>query len=728
MSLTDHLSQVAGFTEVIARELQLDIHTARMGALLHDIGKASTRFQPRLRRGYRRPDHKGGDAIFRHEIASLFFLSFVPEASRGPVVEMIAGHHKSTVQDIRKLGLVDLHNDEESFRIHSRNFEQWRHEAIGILHEVGFFGLEIPHEQDVTLLQARESYEWAVEYCRKLDNGWSAWKGVLMAADQMASALFDGGHPDRSHVPPQTQLEAVAGRLFVTPDLSYYGRRSHALYPLSELPADDSRPHTLVTAPTGAGKTDYLLRRCRGRVFYTLPFQASINAMYDRIRRDLADTPADVRLLHASSTLKIEDGKLEEKILQRHIGASVKVMTPHQIAAIVFGVKGYEAMLADLKECDVILDEIHTYSDTMQAIVLKIVEILAAQGCRLHVGTATMPAALYGRIWQLLGGPEQVLEVSLPAEVLDTFDRHIVHKLRDFEQADPMIDDAVAQGQKVLVVCNQVARAQAVFAELSERYETRIPVMLIHSRFRRGDRAKLETRLTDELNAADSGSGCIVVSTQVVEVSLDISFDVMVTECAPLDALIQRFGRINRRRSAETIGRYKSVYVIAPPGEEDKRSARPYSADVLNRSYELLPDGDLLKERDMQHRLDALYAAVNEDIPEVNLGMMAVYGQGRWRLRKLMHRAKSALLEVLDIDTVACVTQRDAAVYRTASRAEQMALEITVSYNTVGRNGLQRLEEGSAPYVIPDRAYSEELGFLREFATPEYEDITPRFL
>ena len=119
---------------------------------------------------------------------------------------------------------------------------------------------------------------------------------------------------------------------------------------------------------------------------------------------------------------------------------------------------------------------------------------------------------------------------------------------------------------------------------------------LVHSRFKRGKRNQLENDLRNIYN--NCTEACFVVSTQVVEVSLDISFDLMITECAPIDSLIQRFGRINRKRTNDTIGYFKSIYVVQPPKE--KSEALPYSLDVLQRTYEVLPDGDLLKEKNIQ--------------------------------------------------------------------------------------------------------------------------------
>ena len=380
ISLYQHLKNVADIARVMAKHIGLDEQVAVEGALLHDIGKTSPVFQQTLNA----TKQKKPGSVFRHEIASLFFLSLICKEHRDAVIDMIVAHHKSMYKDVRELGILDLDDNTECFEEHSRGFNQWSDIALDILESLGM------KTHELSIEEAEDNYEYVINYCDKRKAGCSEWRGLMMAADHMASAM-------------ESVSEMPLDKLFIKPDLSFYNRQSE-LYPLSMISVDNNKKHTLVTAPTGAGKTDFLLRRCRGRVFYTLPFQASINAMYDRIKGDLSDTDAQVYLLHAASNLKMKDGTVEESIMQRHVGASVKVLTPHQMASVVFGIKGYEAMAMDLRGCDVILDEIHTYSDVMQSIVLRIIEILVALDCRVHVGTATMPTVLYEKILELLGG------------------------------------------------------------------------------------------------------------------------------------------------------------------------------------------------------------------------------------------------------------------------------------------------------------------------------------
>jgi len=695
--LIQHLLDVSQLAEVVAQNLGLDPSIARRGAILHDIGKASSLFQQTLSKSFQRPP----GFVFRHEIASLFFISLLNEDEKYPIIDMIVAHHKSIYQDAGGKGILDMiENDPDCLSKHLKHFDIWSKDALPILSSLGF------NTTPITTQQAETNFWEVVDYCESKKYGYSQWKGVLIAADHLASAM-------------EGCSSAFLKKLFIQPDLSYYHSRKSELYPLSLLTTNDVRLHTLVTAPTGAGKTDFLIRRCKGRVFYTLPFQASINAMYERIKDDLKDTNADIRLLHAASSIKIENGKIEEKILQRHIGASIKILTPHQLASLAFATKGYEAMIADLKGCDVILDEIHTYSETTQAIVLKIVEILCSIGCRVHIGTATMPKVLYDRLVEILGGKSNIYEVSLPEIALNTFDRHIIHKANSIELLKKVIDDAIELKQKILLVCNQVKRAQKLYKSLALDYPD-VQKMLVHSRFKRGKRSLLEDDLRNIYNK--STEACLVVSTQVVEVSLDISFDLMITECAPIDALIQRFGRINRKRTKDTIGKYKPIYVLNPPTV--KTDALPYGLEVLQRTYEALPDGELMKESNSQYLINRVYPSIEF----VDIDLSAVFKEGKWRIKELWHNPKSALLETLDIDSVTCVDEAEIEFYETACYAEQTKLEIPVSYRSVAYRELNKSSAGSRPFIIPTKAYDGELGFLIEFAKPEYYNVVQQFL
>lgn len=705
VTLRQHLLDVALVIEKIGINNRLNVDLLRKGALLHDIGKASFLFQETLQPNYKRSP----DFIFRHELASLFFISLVNPEEKADIVRMIVAHHKSPLNDDRELGIVDLYKNmglDRCFEIHYKGFDTWQKEAMQILIDLDFPSDRLDPLCFITKEEALDNFKYALSLCRKKDYGFSELKGALMAADHLASSLTDDAK------------EIALERLFIHPVLNFYNRTSD-LYPLSLINTDNGFPHTLVTAPTGAGKTDFLMRRCKGRVFYILPFQASINAMYDRFKKDLAETNAEIHLLHASAAIKLADTSFEERILQRYIGASIKVMTPHQIASIVFAVKGYEAMLTDLKECDVILDEIHTYNPLMQSIVYKIVELLLQVGCRVHIGTATMPTCLYKRLYELLGGTESVFEVRLSDEVLDQFDRHRIHKVDDIELILPLIDTAVAENKKILIVINSVGRAQTMYKELAERYPT-IEKMLIHSKYKRKDRIMLESRLKQELNNLQEKS-CIVVSTQVVEVSLDISFDVMITECAPIDAMIQRFGRINRKR-IPGVRKIENIYVIAPP--ESKTEALPYDLNVLERSFACLPNSDILHEKDVQGLIDMVYPEM--DMP--NIGSVCALVDGEWQIRELQHYGKSALYDVIEVDATGCITQSDVDNYKEAFFVEQAGMEIPVSYKSIAYKELDQIKDGSGPFVIPNMAYDEELGYLKELSLRENYDVTTRFL
>jgi CRISPR-associated endonuclease/helicase Cas3 len=684
-----HLQQVALVSVVFARHLGLNEELAYNGAVLHDIGKAHDYFQDVLK------EKVISRKTFRHEIASLFFLSAFPVEQHNILIEMVVGHHKSVWKDAGEKGLLDLENGYDYLDFHLGNWKSWSSSGIEFLNDLGIKTKSISKDEAI------KNIEYVIEFCKRKtkERGYSEWRGLLMGADHFASAVID-------------DTGKQVDRIFRIPDLSFFNR-THPLYPLSLINANSEKTHTIAVACTGAGKTDFLFRRCKGRVFYTLPFQASINAMFKRISNDLKKTnpDLDIRVLHAASSVVKRKDEEEESVLQSLIGSSIKILTPHQLAAIAFGMKGFEALLLDLKGCDIILDEIHTYTGVSQAIVLKLVEILKSNDCRIHIGTATMPSILYEKIIEILG--DDVYEVRLPEDDLNQFNRHRIYKIQSLENAYEIIDTAIQNEEKVLIVLNKVKDAQIIFAEIEEKYPG-ISKMLLHSRFKRGDRNLKEKQLIglDEngnptLEFNTSKESCIVVSTQIVEVSLDISFDVMITEAAPIDSLIQRFGRINRYRTLENIGQLKNIYIITPP--EDEKSAKPYNLEIIKKSFEALPDGEILFEKDLQKKIDEVFT----EIDFLNIEEHAVFkSDGKVTIDKLTHRSKSILFEVLDIDSVSCICENDESEYEFADYEKRLEMEIPVKYFSV--NKMRQSKKGNKPFIIPDSAYSPEIGLEGE--------------
>jgi len=689
LTLLEHTQQVTEAIELFAMKYahKFNVEIARKGAILHDLGKAHPHFQRKIQNINSNSLHESREwnYIHRHEISSLAFLPCFSKDEWNDLIDLVIAHHKSIESDPSKRGILDLvDNDRKFIENHLKDWENWSGYGFEILKQ---FNLPII---GITYSEAKKALEYVIEYCEEKKTGYSLLRGLLKSADHFASAFTFNTRKQLKH-------------LFEIPDLSFYHdvKRKSDLYPLSQIPSDDERKHTLVVASTGAGKTDFLLRRCRGRVFYTLPFQASINSMYERIKSVVPNK--DIRVLHATSKI-VTKNSIDEQILQPLAGSAIKILTPHQLAAIIFGTSGFESVMLDVQGTDVILDEIHTYSDTSRSMVLEIVKTLLKLNCRIHIGTATMPSVLYNELLKILGGKEDVYEVSLSNEILDTFDRHQIDKIDDISSSYEILKNAFENKEKVLVIFNTINKAQDFLKEIeANKAFSSIPKMLIHSRFKRGDRVDLETKLKSEFNGDGSGkfgnglTPCLVVSTQVVEVSLDISFDRMITQCAPLDGMIQRFGRVNRKRTKDTIGKYKPIHIIKPSG-----NVLPYKMDVLKASYEQLPSNfEILEERTLQEKIDRVYPTLNYKEIDIHL----ICRINKYQIKELTNNKKAVLVDALEIESATCILKCDREKYLIANWEERIQLEIPINYKTIARykSKYEQLEVGSYPFVVPQQ-------------------------
>lgn len=686
VSLLDHTRQVLFATEHFSRNFNFNFEPkiVRYGSILHDLGKAHPYFQKMISDDFN-DDFDFSEYKHRHEISSLGFLPAIPQEYWDKVIDMVVAHHKPIENDIRKRGILDLKsNDRHFISNHLEGWDIWKQYGIEILK---YFDIQV---NDISYDEAYNAINFTIAYCKNKSYSASYYRGLLKSADHFASAF-------------SFKTENILKTTFHLPSLKRYfdNRRISELYPLSLIDISDSRKHTLVVAPTGAGKTDLMMKRTKGRIFYTLPFQASINSMWQRFQDFDSENP-DIRLLHSTSKIIVGDS-IDEKILQPLAGSSIKVLTPHQLASIIFGTSGYESVMLDLMDCDIILDEIHTYSDYSRSMVVEIVKMLLRLGCRIHIGTATMPSTLYNQLLDILGGKDNVFEISLNNNQLETFNRHLIDKFDNFDEVYDIINKAVTNTEKLLIVMNTVKKAQDLFKEIEGKFPD-IPKMLIHSRFRRKDRANLESILKFEFDGNNEGIGlkpCVVVSTQVVEVSLDISFDRMITEAAPIDSLIQRFGRVNRRRNYDSLKMetrtYKPIHIFI-----DKAKTLPYDKETVIRSFNVLPEElSLLEENELQGLIDEVYDKIEIKPIDVHL----IFRNDKYVIKELTDNKKSVLIDVLEIEGATCILESDRDNYLNANWEDKIQYEIPVNIKSIyyKKSKLEQLKVGSYPFVISQK-------------------------
>lgn len=242
---------------------------------------------------------------------------------------------------------------------------------------------------------------------------------------------------------------------------------------------------------------------------------------------------------------------------------------------------------------------------TRLALILKTIAYLAENyNARFLVMSATFPNLIKGWLREALG---TAAEVVADPGVFAAFRRHELHLLDGelfSENGLKRIMSAARAGKSVLVACNLVDRAQNVYDQLSRRLAPKgIAVELMHGRFNVRDRLTKEQLVRDAAGSKSQQRRAIVlVATQVVEVSLDIDLDTIYSDPAPLEALVQRFGRVNRRRQQASLA---PVYVFRQPDDGQKI----YDEALVRATLQILEreKGNPIDESAIGNWLDEIY-------------------------------------------------------------------------------------------------------------------------
>lgn len=414
----------------------------------------------------------------------------------------------------------------------------------------------------------------------------------------------------------------------------------------------------VLEAAMGLGKTEAALFAAyrllstgqASGIYFALPTQLTSNKIYERfndfLQRILDEDCAHRTLLLHANAWQITDMGEEGRPggawfnqSKRGLLAPFAVGTIDQALMAAMNVKHGFVRAFGLAGKVVILDEVHTYDAYTGTLLDALVELLRALQCTVIILSATLN---HERRSQLLGCELQasgyplitacpnnlpVAEIPLPAVSSEAVELNLL------ENEQRAIEETLAraeQGQQVLWIENTVAEAQQRFLDLAARaHEVGVACGLLHSRFTADDRQAIEDHWVNQFGKPGwelrGEQGRILVGTQVLEQSLDIDADFMVSRFAPTDMLLQRMGRLWRHaETPRAAGARRECWLLAPelnkaiqqPLSAFASSAYVYSPYVLCRSLEVWHGrANLYLPDNIRPLIEATYAPRDETEP-----------------------------------------------------------------------------------------------------------------
>lgn len=457
-------------------------------------------------------------------------------------------------------------------------------------------------------------------------------------------------------------------------------------------------PLVLIEAPMGEGKTEAaflaflrLQRRFGLRGFYIgLPTQATGNAMFERAVRflqafaDQHDVQLDIQLAHAGAEL-VESYQALRGVYGEpgeHVAAASWFAKPKRALLSPFGVgtvdqalyavlhvKHHFVRLWGLASRVVILDEVHAYDVYTGGLIEKLLRWLKRMGCAVILLSATLPRAKRQELlaaWGVAENEETAYPRLLLAEGGRISSRTIIAReqapiaLRALSESLEAIAEAVrnltAEGGCIAVIVNTVDRAQTLYSMLEDTVGDAAEVLLYHARFPADQRQAIEQKVL-----AHFGKECarperaILIATQVAEQSLDVDFDAMITDLAPVDLVLQRAGRLHRHpRQRPEAHREPVLYVAGldgdgPPDLDATRWKYVYQPYILLRTWQQLRARQNLR---LPQDIDPLVQTVYDDgpmddfvDPSIAESQDKAYGQYLADQQEMRQRMKNVALD-----------------------------------------------------------------------------------
>lgn len=409
----------------------------------------------------------------------------------------------------------------------------------------------------------------------------------------------------------------------------------------------------LVRAPTGAGKTDASLlwaqlqieNKRADRLVIAMPTRFTSNALAINVAESLSDTG----LYHSSAWFakfqeQIDAGTIKKREAEKIHEFARLLQTPitvctidHLLMALTLTREDHHLIAFNMANSCLVIDEADFYDDFTQANILVLLEILKYWNVPVLLMSASLPESVLPSYQKLGFKIDKIIE-DTSDNSRDRFEIKSIKEYTDLEEISDLLDLCVEKGTAI-VYANTVDKAVMFYDWFKKRKANPI---LYHSRFTEPHKKDKEQELINALGKEAWEKNCangIAILTQIGEMSINISADIMISELCPIDRLTQRAGRLCRFDKTKVgelyllVPQKNDLVYPAPYGEYDRKVKVWVPCEAFIKTFEILDTTSYSAER-LVSLLNHVYAVQESFSPKAlnNAKNLKEYFSFNWLL------------------------------------------------------------------------------------------------
>jgi len=376
----------------------------------------------------------------------------------------------------------------------------------------------------------------------------------------------------------------------------------------------DEIKHLILISPTGSGKTEFSIlwaAKNPRKLLYTLPLRVALNDLFMRFKgieekEEGYFKSEDVNILHSTAFIEYvreSEGRyldIERKLTSsKLLSYPLMLTTPDQIFLTSLNYYGSDKVISVYPISNIVVDEIQTFNPEMAAVIIKTLKTVNYIGGNILVMTATFPP-YFDKFLDELGFKKldiskyenefEIKNHKVKRHRINVFDESLFeynkedkgYEVKIKSEAEEKLGHLLTNKQNALLVVNNVKKAISIYKYLGG--DKKEEIFLLHSRLIEKYKTEIISKIKEKLNKKEK---VILVSTQIIEASVDLDFDFMITELSPIDSQIQRWGRVYRNRKTDYSNEDPNIIIFAGKINDNKEKEKWDNLEIDRGTYSI---------------------------------------------------------------------------------------------------------------------------------------------